>query len=89
MSNLQIPLSSQDITDADIRAVEAVLRSDRLSLGPRIEDFEASVAQRAGRRYGIGVNSGTSGLHLCVRSLGISDVDEVITTPFSFEATAN
>ncbi len=84
-----IPLSSQDITQAEIDAVEAVMRSDRLSLGPRIEAFEAAVAKRAGRKYGIGVNSGTSGLHLCVKSLGIGPGDEVITTPFSFIATTN
>ena len=67
----------------------AVLRSGRLSIGPRIEAFEAAVAARAGRKHGIGVNSGTSGLHLCVRALGIGEGDEVITTPFSFIATTN
>ncbi len=89
MSIEAIPLSSQDITQAEIDAVEAVMRSDRLSLGPRIKAFEAAVAKRAGRKYGIGVNSGTSGLHLCVKSLGIGPGDEVITTPFSFIATTN
>ena len=84
-----IPLSRPDITDADIRAVEAVLRSDRLSIGPRLEAFEAAVARRAGRKYGIGVNSGTSALHLCAKALGIGEGDEVITTPFSFIATTN
>jgi len=89
VSNTPIPLSRQDITDAEIAAVEAVLRSDRLSMGPQLEAFEAAVAARAGRTYGIGVNSGTSGLHLCVRALGIGEGDEVITTPFSFIATTN
>jgi len=84
-----IALSHQDITQAEIDAVEAVLRSDRLSLGPQVEAFEAAVADRVGRRYGIAVNSGTSGLHLCVRALGIGPGDEVITTPFTFVATAN
>lgn len=84
-----IPLSSQDITQAEIDAVVAVLRSDRLSIGPRTEAFEAGVAARAGRKYGIAVNSGTSGLHLCVRALGIGAGDEVITTPFTFVATVN
>ena len=84
-----IPLSHQDITDAEVAAVEAVLRSDRLSLGPQIEAFEAALAARVGRTYGIGVNSGTSGLHLCVKALGIGEGDEVITTPFSFVATTN
>ena len=89
MNQQAIPLSSQDITEAEIQAVEAVLRSDRLSLGPRIEAFENALAGRVGRKYGIGVNSGTSGLHLCVASLGIADGDEVITTPFSFISTTN
>ncbi|RPI62946.1 MAG: DegT/DnrJ/EryC1/StrS family aminotransferase [Planctomycetaceae bacterium] len=85
----QVPLSSQDITDAEIQAVISVMKSDRLSIGPHIEAFEAAVAKRAGRKHGIGVNSGTSGLHLCVSALGIGEGDEVITTPFSFVATTN
>ena len=88
MSEL-IPLSAPDITHAERQAVAAVLSSDRLSIGPRIEAFEAACAARAGRKHGIGVNSGTSGLHLCVRSLGIEAGDEVVTTPFSFIATTN
>jgi len=84
-----IPLSRPDVTDAEIDAVVRVLRSDRLSLGPRLEEFEAACAERAGRKYGIGVNSGTSGLHLCMKALGIGPGDEVITTPFSFIATTN
>ncbi|MBN1555842.1 MAG: DegT/DnrJ/EryC1/StrS family aminotransferase [Phycisphaerae bacterium] len=89
MSNEPIPLSSQDITQTEIDAVVGVLRGDRLALGPHMQAFEAACAKRAGRKYGISVNSGTSGLHLCVRALGISDGDEVITTPFSFVATTN
>ena len=84
-----IPLSGPDITEEEVRAVEAVLRSGRLSIGPHIEAFEQAVAARAGRKHGIGVSSGTSGLHLCVRGLGIGEGDEVITTPFSFVATTN
>jgi perosamine synthetase len=84
-----IPLSLQDITTAEIEAVVAVMRSDRLSIGPRTEAFEAAVAERAGRKYGVAVNSGTSGLHLCVKALGLGEGDEVITTPFSFIATTN
>ena len=89
MSDDTISLSHQDITQAEIDAVVGVLKSDRLSLGPKIPEFEAAVADRAGRKYGIAVNSGTSGLHLCVRALGIGQGDEVITTPFTFVATAN
>ncbi len=82
-----IPLSAPDITQREIDAVTAVLRSDRLSLGPRLAEFEAAVADRAGRAFGVGVNSGTSGLHLCLQAMGIGEGDEVITTPFSFIAT--
>ncbi|NBB96529.1 MAG: polysaccharide biosynthesis protein [Planctomycetes bacterium] len=89
MAHEAIPLSSQSITQAEIDAVVAVMNSDRLSLGPRVVAFEEAVAARAGRTYGIAVNSGTSGLHLCVRALGIGEGDEVITTPFSFIATTN
>lgn len=89
MKTETIPLSSQDISEAEIQAVESVMRSDRLSLGPCVEAFEAACAQQVDRKYGIAVNSGTSGLHLCIRSLGIGDGDEVITTPFSFIATTN
>jgi len=84
-----IPLSSPDVTDAEREAVMAVLRTPRLSIGPRVEAFEAAVAERAGRDYGVAVNSGTSGLHLCVRAAGLGEGDEVITTPFSFVATTN
>ena len=89
MNEQPIPLSSPDITEADVQAVLPVLRGGRLSIGPHIESFEAAVARRAGRKHGIGVNSGTSGLHLCVRALGIGEADEVVTTPFSFIATTN
>ena len=84
-----VPLSRPDITDAERRAVDAVLRTPRLSLGPHMATFEAAVAHRAGRRHGIAVNSGTSGLHLCVKALGIGPGDEVITTPFTFVASTN
>ena len=93
MTRQTIPLASPDITKAEIQtvtqAVEAMLRSGQLSFGPHLKEFEAAVAERAGRKYGIGVNSGTSGLHLCIRALDITEGDEVITTPFSFIATAN
>ncbi|HOD83179.1 MAG: UDP-4-amino-4-deoxy-L-arabinose--oxoglutarate aminotransferase [Planctomycetes bacterium ADurb.Bin126] len=86
---MQVPLSMQDITRREIDAVLAVLTSDRLSIGPRLEAFEDAVARRAGRAFAVGVNSGTSALHLCVKGLGLQPGDEVITTPFSFIATTN
>ncbi len=84
-----IPLSQPDITEVEINAVMDVLHSNTLSIGPRIEAFEAACARVAGRRHGIGVNSGTSGLHLCMLAAGVRPGDEVITTPFSFVASAN
>ncbi len=84
-----IPLSNPDVTHAEIDAVATVLRGDRLSIGPRLDAFESAVASRSARTHGVGVNSGTSGLHLCVKSLGIGAGDEVVTTPFTFIATIN
>ncbi len=86
---VKIPLSAPDITEAEIRAVERVLRGSRLSLGPELEKFERRVAAYAGTQHAIGVSSGTAALHLCLRALGIGPGDEVITTPFSFVASAN
>lgn len=84
-----IPLSQPDITSVEITAVTEVLHSNTLSIGPKIEAFERACATRAGRRHGIGVNSGTSGLHLALLAAGVKPGDEVITTPFSFVASAN
>jgi len=84
-----IPLARPDITQHEIDAVVAVLRTPELSLGPRLPEFERLMAARAGTRHAVAVNSGTSALHLCIRALGIADGDEVVTTPFSFVASAN
>jgi len=84
-----VPLSGADITEREIDAVVTVLRSGVLSLGPVIAEFEELVRARTGTRHAIAVNSGTSALHLLVRALGIGEDDEVITTPFSFIASAN
>ncbi|MDX2131932.1 MAG: DegT/DnrJ/EryC1/StrS family aminotransferase [Planctomycetota bacterium] len=85
----EIPLSRPDITDLEVQLVVRALRSGRLSIGPFVEQFEQLVATRAGCRYGVAVNSGTSGLHLALAALGVGPGDEVITTPFSFIASAN
>ena len=85
----QIPLSGPDITEREIAAVVGVLRTPQLSLGPQLAEFERRLAAFTGAQHAIAVNSGTSALHLCIRALGISDGDEVITTPFSFIASAN
>jgi len=84
-----IPLSMPDISEAEIAAVTSVMRSGRLSIGPQQEHFEQMVARRAGRTQGVAVSSGTAGLHLVLLALGIGPGDEVITTPFSFIASAN
>lgn len=86
---MNIPMSSPDITEAEIDAVNAVLRTPILSIGPQIERFEKAVASYVGLAQGVGVNSGTSGLHICVIAAGIEEDDYVITTPFSFVASAN
>lgn len=88
-SSMKIPLARPDITEREIEAVVAVLRTPRLSLGPKLEEFEGKLAQYAGVRHAVAVNSGTSALHLIVKALGICEGDEVITTPFSFIASAN
>ncbi|MCL4196724.1 MAG: DegT/DnrJ/EryC1/StrS family aminotransferase [Phycisphaerales bacterium] len=90
MSNGQdIPLSRPDITSLEIEHVVQTLRSGRLSMGPMQEQFEALVAARAGTEHAVAVSNGTCGLHLTLLALGIGPGDEVITTPFSFVASAN
>ena len=84
-----IPLAKPDIAEEDIQAVVDVLRSSHLSLGPKLPEFEEAVAAFVGAKYAVAVNSGTSALHLCIRALKIVEGDEVITTPFSFIASAN
>jgi perosamine synthetase len=86
---MRIPLSAPDISEADIAAVSAVLRTSYLSLGPQMENFEQSFARCIGVSHAIAVNSGTSALHLCIRALGISEGDEVIVPSFAFIAVAN
>lgn len=85
---MQIHLSRPDITEKEVEAVCAVLRSPNLSLGPKLSEFEVDFARYIGRRRAVAVNSGTSGLFLCMSALGIGQGDEVITTPFTFIATA-
>ena len=84
-----IPMSSPDLTEAERQAVLDVLNSSNLSMGPKIAAFEKAFTQFTGCKHAIAVNSGTSGLHLCVRAAGIGEGDYVITSPFSFVASAN
>jgi dTDP-4-amino-4,6-dideoxygalactose transaminase len=82
-------MSSPDLTAAEREAVLAVLETPHLSMGSCIESFEAAFRAHTGLRHAIAVNSGTAGLHLCVRATGAQSGDWVITTPFSFVASAN
>ncbi|MBW8040964.1 MAG: DegT/DnrJ/EryC1/StrS family aminotransferase [Planctomycetes bacterium] len=85
---MRIYLSRPDITEKEIEAVCAVLRSSNLSLGPKLGEFEDAFAKYIGLKRAVAVNSGTSGLFLCMPALGIGQGDEVITTPFTFIASA-
>ena len=84
-----IPLARPDIGPRELELVTQVLGSDVLAMGPFAARFELAIAALTGRREGVACSSGTAGLHLGVRALGIGEGDEVITTPFSFVASAN
>ena len=88
-NNSQIPMSSPDITDAERQAVADVLQTTNLSMGSRTIAFETAIRKYSGIKHAISVNSGTAGLHLCVRAANIGPGDLVITTPFSFVASSN
>jgi perosamine synthetase len=85
----QIPLSLPDIGEREEQLVVEVLRSGRLSLGPLVQRFERAFAAAVGASAASAVSSGTAGLHLALRAVGVADGDEVITSPFSFVASAN
>ena len=89
MSEERVPLSSPDISKSDIDAVVKVLKSPRLSLGPKLVAFEMAFARYMGLKHAVAVNSGTSALHLVVRALGLGPGQEMITSPFTFVATSN
>jgi perosamine synthetase len=84
-----IPLAQAVLGSEEEERVLEVLRSGRLSLGPLLGEFEEAFAARAGAAHASAVSSGTTGLHLALRAVGVKDGDEVVTTPFSFVATAN
>ena len=85
----KIPLARPYLGEEEVKEVAKVIRSGNLSLGPKLPEFEKQFAKYIGRKHAIAVNSGTSGLHLCIKALGIKPGDEVITTPFSFVASSN
>ena len=84
-----IPYGRQNISDEDVAAVEAVLRSDFLTQGPAVPRFEAAVTARCGARHGVATNSATSALHMACHALGVGPADVVWTSPITFVASAN
>jgi UDP-4-amino-4,6-dideoxy-N-acetyl-beta-L-altrosamine transaminase len=84
-----IPYGRQSISDEDVAAVEAVLRSDFLTQGPAVPAFEAAVAAHTGAAHAIAVNSATSALHIACLALGVGPGDLVWTSPITFVASAN
>jgi perosamine synthetase len=85
----QIPLARPYLNGREEELVTEVLRSGTLALGPMYRRFEEAFAETVGTRYAVACNSGTSGLHACLQQLGIGPGDEVITSSFSFVASAN
>lgn len=88
ISNI-IPYGRQNITKEDIDAVIEALKSDYLTQGPKINEFESKFAQYIGCKYAVAVANGTAALHLCTLALGVTNGDKVITTPITFAASAN
>jgi perosamine synthetase len=84
-----VPLARPVLGEREEELVLEVLRSGQLSLGPRVPAFEEAFARRLGVAHASAVSSGTAGLHLSLRAVGVSDGDEVVTSPFSFVASAN
>jgi perosamine synthetase len=84
-----IPLSSPDITEAEIAAVTAVLRTPYLSLGPELTAFESALAKYHSVPHAVAVSSGTAGLHIALLTLNIGEGDEIIVPSFAFIAVAN
>jgi perosamine synthetase len=85
----ELALSRPDICEADIQSVVGVLRTPFLSLGPKVGEFERAFCDYTGARFATAVSSGTAALHLAVKALDLQPGDEIITSPFSFVASAN
>lgn len=86
---MYIPYGKQTIDEADIQAVVDVLKSDYLTTGPKVAEFEKKVADYVGARYAVAVANGTAALHIACLAAGIAEGDEVITTPLTFAASSN
>jgi perosamine synthetase len=85
----EVPLARPVVGEREEQLVLETLRSGRLALGPRLAEFEQAFARRIGVEHASAVSSGTAGLHLAIRAAGVEPGDEVVTTPFSFVASAN
>lgn len=86
---MYIPYGTQSIDDDDIEAVVSVLKSDYLTTGPAITEFENKVAKYVGVKYAVAIANGTAALHAACFAAGVGEGDEVITTPITFAASAN
>jgi perosamine synthetase len=86
---MNIPLYKPYINKKEVGAVLRVLKSKKLSRGQEVEGFEREFAKYTNKKYAVAVNSGTSGLHLLVRTMGWKNGDEIITTPFTYIASSN
>ncbi|MEK6528301.1 MAG: aminotransferase class I/II-fold pyridoxal phosphate-dependent enzyme, partial [Nitrospirota bacterium] len=84
-----IHYGKQYIDESDIEAVASVLRSDRITQGPKVEEFEKTLSEYCGAEYAVAVNSGTSALHIACLAADFKDGDEAITSPITFVASAN
>jgi len=87
--NSYLPYAKQWIDEADIAAVTNILKGDYLTTGPTVPLFEQEIAEYVGAKYAVAFSSGTAALHAACIAAGITDGDEVITTPLTFAATAN
>jgi UDP-4-amino-4,6-dideoxy-N-acetyl-beta-L-altrosamine transaminase len=84
-----IPYGQQHITENDIQSVVETLRSDFLTQGPKIAEFEQNFAKYVGSKYAVAVSNGTAALHLCAMAMNVSEGNKVITSPITFAASAN
>ncbi len=84
-----LPYGRQSVDEADIQAVVDVLRSDWLTTGPKVAEFEEAFAARVGATHAVSFSSGTAALHAAAFAAGLKPGDEAITTPLTFAATAN
>ncbi len=89
MERKVIPYGRQNITEEDIQIVIATLKSDYLTQGPKVPEFEKAFAKYVGSKYAVAVANGTAALHLCTLALNVKEGDKVITTPITFAASAN